>query len=58
MADKAKTIEGPAGYNGKSGPSSNDLKLPIKNYPGSDKLPWGKGTTIDGPCKDKAGYHK
>lgn len=56
----AKTeIEGPAGYNGGKGPSSSDLKLPTKHYASSTKMATqGKGTTIEGPCEEKKGYHK
>lgn len=53
MADDPKVkgpSEGPSGYNGKSGPSSAELKAPVKIYPGASKLPStpGKGV-IDGP---------
>jgi hypothetical protein len=55
-ADKAHTIEGPAGYNGKRGPDKKELGAPVKVYPDSSKIPWGKKTDIEGPCKGKEGY--
>jgi len=55
---KVKTdLETPAGYNGGHGPG-DALKLPTKHYPDSSKLPYGKETTIEGPCKEDKGYHK
>jgi hypothetical protein len=51
-------IEGPAGYNG-GNPPGEALKMPTKIYPGSHDLQkTGKKTDIEGPCKEKEGYHK
>lgn len=59
MAGKGKpTMDSPAGYNGSKEPGSA-LQMPVKHYPASTKMATqGKGTTIEGPCEKKEGYHK
>lgn len=56
-AEKTKSVEGPAGYNGGNGPGGA-LKLPIKHYPQTQKGIPSKGdkSTIEGPCTGKEGY--
>jgi hypothetical protein len=56
MMEDSKIIEGPAGF-GMHKPDGEE-KLPTKNYPGSSKLPVGKGTKIEGPCDGKHQYTK
>ncbi len=54
-------LEGPAGYNGQSGPSKSDLALPTKIYPYGSELARGdmNKEIIEGPgCEGKGGYHK
>ena len=54
---ESKCIEGPAGF----APFKPDgaEKMPTKIYPGSHDLQkTGKKTDIEGPCKEKEGYHK
>ena len=48
--DVKTDIDTPAGYNGGKGPGSA-LKMPVKVYPDSSKMPYGKKTEIEGPCK-------
>ena len=44
--DSKSGICSPAGYNGVTPPSSNDLAAPTKSYPGSGSI--GKGASKDG----------
>ena len=52
MAEKSEKTEsksgiaGPAGYNGRTEPSSDALQAPTKIYPGSASI--GKGASKDG----------
>ena len=50
----SKIIEGPAEK--QLFEPGGAAKLPTKNYPASSKLPTGKKTEIEGPCKES--YHK
>lgn len=54
MADtKTKSIEGPGSYNTGRPPTSEELKAPVKSYPGSSKLPkTPSGKTVEGPGCD------
>ncbi len=63
MAEEGKVkgpSEGPISYNGGNAPSSEELKAPVKIYPGASKLPTTPGSgLIEGPCSEvKGGYHK
>lgn len=62
--DKTRSgvLEGPGvgSYNGHNGPTSKDLKVPVKDYPASSKIGHDRGSDVlDGPgCAGKGGYHK
>lgn len=52
MAD-TKTVEGPGSYNAGRPPTSEELKAPVKSYPGSSKFPkTPSGKTVEGPGCD------